>query len=316
MRDIDMKTFVALARNRHFGRTAEELNTTQPAISSRLAALEAEFGCRLVHRGDRAFALTPAGRRVLAQFQQTLAEIDALRLSLGQEGLARREPLRLGAIDSVSATWMPGLIETLRAAFPELRIELTVDGTRPLVDGMRNGDLDMVFCLHPVLDDGFRSYIACFLQILWAGAPSLIERERRYSVAELAEMPIISFPRNSPPFQMIAPFFHDEQVLASKLTSCNSLYAMVNLLIDGFGIGAIPTVSIRREIAQGLLVPLQVAKRFPPMPIVASYRAGSDQGFLWQVVEHAKATVSDYCAGVEPELAWLDDAVARRAADG
>ena len=38
MRILDMQTFTALVRNRHFGRTAQELSTTQPAISSRLAA--------------------------------------------------------------------------------------------------------------------------------------------------------------------------------------------------------------------------------------------------------------------------------------
>jgi len=44
MRTLDMATFVALARNRHFGRTAKELNATQPAVSARLAALEADLG--------------------------------------------------------------------------------------------------------------------------------------------------------------------------------------------------------------------------------------------------------------------------------
>lgn len=306
MREIDMRTFVSLARTRHFGRTADEMGATQPAISSRLAALEAEFGCRLAHRSDRTFALTAAGRQVLAQFETMLRELEDLRRSLRNETMLRRAPLRLGAIDSVSATFMPALIDTLRAAFPDLRIELTIDGTRPLVEGMRRGELDMTFCLHPVLDDGFRSYVACHLQMVWAGSPRLINPDRTYEVGELAALPIISFPRNSPPFQMIAPFFHDEQVLASKLTSCNSLYAMVNLIIDGFGIGAIPTVTIRREIAQGLLHSIKVTKRFPPMPIIASCQAYSDQGFLRQVVHQAKAVVADYCARVDPELAWLD----------
>jgi DNA-binding transcriptional LysR family regulator len=306
MREIDMRTFVSLARTRHFGRTADEMGATQPAISSRLAALESDFGCRLVHRSDRAFALTAAGKQVLAQFETMLREMEDLRRSLRNQAQLRRAPLRLGAIDSVSATFMPALIDTLRAAVPDLRIELTVDGTRPLVEGMRRGELDMSFCLHPVLEDGFRSYIACHLQMVWAGSPRLINPDRRYEVSELAALPIISFPRDSPPFQMIAPFFHDEQVLASKLTSCNSLYAMVNLLIDGFGIGAIPTVTIRREIAQGLLHSIKVAKRFPPMPIVASYQARTDQGFLRQVVTQAKAVVADYCARVDPQLAWLD----------
>jgi len=306
MRDIDMKTFVVLARTRHFGRTAEELNTTQPAISSRLAVLEAEFACRLAHRGDRDFALTPEGEKVLAKFESILQDMDSLRQSLQSDTPARHAPLRLGAIDSVSSTWMPALMDMLHNAYPDLRIELTVDGTKPLVQGMRRGELDMAFCLHPVLDEGFRSYTACFLQMVWAGSPRLIDPTRRYRVAELAELPIISFPRNSPPFQMIAPFFHDEQVLASKLTSCNSLYAMINLLIDGFGIGAIPTVTIWREIRQGLLHPLQVAKHFPPMGIIASYQATTDQDFIREVVRHAKAAAAEYCAKVDPALAWLE----------
>lgn len=306
MRDTDMKTFVVLARTRHFGRTAEEMNTTQPAISSRLAALEVEFGCRLAHRGDRDFALTPEGEKVLAKFETILHDMDSLRRTLQSDAPVRHAPLRLGAIDSVSSTWMPALMDTLHHAFPELRIELTVDGTKPLVQGMRRGDLDMAFCLHPVLDEGFRSYTACFLQMVWAGSPRLINPHRRYRVADLADLPIVSFPRSSPPFQMIAPFFHDEQVLASKLTSCNSLYAMINLLIDGFGIGAIPTVAIWREIRQGLLHPLHVAKHFPPMGIVASYQATTDQDFIREVVRHAKTAAADYCAKVDPALAWLE----------
>ena len=96
---------------------------------------------------------------------------------------------------------MPGLVETLHGAFAELRIELTVDGTRPLVDGMRRGELDRVFCLHPVLDEGFRCLVACVLPMVWAGALRVIEPERRCSVSELAERPVISFPRYSPPFR-------------------------------------------------------------------------------------------------------------------
>ena len=313
MREIDMRTFVALARNRHFGQTAAELGATQPAISGRLAALEAEFGCRLIERGDRAFALTAAGRQVLAQFEVTLGELEELRRALRSETRPRRAPLRLGAIDSVATTFMPMLIDTLRAAFPALRIDLTVDGTRPLLEGMRRGELDMAFCLHPVLDEGFRSWIACNLRMVWAGSPRLTDPDRLYEVGELAEMPIISFPPNSPPFRMIAPFFHDEQVLASKLTSCNSLFAMVNLLIDGFGIGAIPQINIRREIAGGLLHPIRVTKRFAPMPIVASCQTRTDQGFLRQVAGHARAVVADYCRRSDPQLVWIDAPEARPA---
>ena len=133
MRLLDMKTYVVLARNRHFGRTADELNTTQPAISSRLASIERELGCKLVIRGDGRFALTADGERVLQHFETVLDDIEALKDSLAGADHHSHEPLRIGAIDSVSSTWMPQLIEALHQQFPGLKIELTVDGTKPLV---------------------------------------------------------------------------------------------------------------------------------------------------------------------------------------
>ncbi|SDT90831.1 LysR family transcriptional regulator [Stappia sp. ES.058] len=306
MRLLDMKTFVVLARNRHFGRTADELNTTQPAISSRLASIERELGCRLVIRGDGRFALTADGERVLQHFETVLDDIDALKDSLAGADHHSHEPLRIGAIDSVSSTWMPQLIEALHQQFPGLKIELTVDGTKPLVSGMRKGEFDLVFCLHPVLDEGFRSYTACVFQMSWAGSPKLIDPDRVYSVASLADLPIISFPKNSPPYQMVAPYFHDEQALASKLTSCNSLFAIINLLIDGFGVGAVPTVTIWRELEMGLLNTITVTKRFPPMPIIASYQASLRQEFIAQIVRQAKHCAADYCTRVTPDMVWID----------
>jgi len=308
MRDIDLRTFVALARNRHFGRTARELNTTQPAVSARLNGLEADFGCRLVNRGDGGFALTPQGEAVLETFERILDEIARLRERLIREAGQPQEPLRIGAIDTVAATWMPAFMAALHRDAPALRIELTVDGTAQLTQGMRKGALDLIFCLHPVLEEGIRSYPACVFEMIWAGAPGLVDPARTYRVAELAALPVVSFARGSPPFQMIAPFFYDERVHAADLTTCNSLHAMVNLLIGGYGIGALPTVTIAREMAQGLLHRIRVAKPFPPLPIIASYRAGAVQGTVRQVVRLARASVGRYCADSDPAQVWTDPA--------
>lgn len=306
MRIIDMKTFVAIARNRHFGRTAQEMNMTQPAISSRLAALETELGCRLVKRNERDFSLTPEGEKALQSFANILGELEKLDVGLSGLDAPVLVPLRVGAIDSVSSTWMPHFINALHQRFSGLKIELTVDGTEPLLQGLRKGRFDIVFAIQPLIGEGFRSFRSCTLQMVWAGSPTLIEEERVYSVASIADMPIISFPKDSPPYQMIAPYFHDEQVLASKLTSCNSLYAIINLLVDGFGIGAIPTVTIMRELKGGLLCPVKVSKRFPPMPIIATYQSSTHQDLVRIAVEQANQSAALFCEQVEPGMAWID----------
>lgn len=306
MRILDMTTFVALARNRHFGRTAKELNATQPAISSRLAALEEDLGCRLVERGAGAFRLTPEGERALGAFQGVLGSLSSLRETLRSPRPAVLPVMRIGAIDSIACTWMPHLIEALRDRLPTLKIELTVEGTKLLVAGLGKGEFDIIFAVDPAVGDGLGSFVSCVLQMIWVGSPKLIDPERPYSVDELAQMPIITFPKDSPPYRQIAPYFQDESVLASKLTSSNSLFAIVNLLIDGFGVSVIPTVTIRRELKQGLLHPIKVGKRFPPMPIIATYRSTSHQDLIQTVVQQARASAADYCASVDPAMAWID----------
>lgn len=306
MRILDMTTFVALARHRHFGRAAQEMHTTQPAISIRLAAMEQEFGCKLLHRTGRDFALTPAGERVLQTFRAILSNYDGLKQELADDPSLGSKVVRIGAIDSVSSTFLTPFVENLHNAFPTLKIEITVEGTKSLIGGLNNGELDVIFAVDPAIGDNFRSFSACVLQMTWAGSARIIDPDRIYSVDDLAQMPIITFPKGTPPYRMIAPYFQDEQVLASKLTSSNSLYSIINLLIDGFGVGAIPTVTIKRELKMGLLHPIRVSKRFPAMPIIGSYQANSQVELIQMVVDQARRSAAEFCATVDPSMAWVN----------
>jgi DNA-binding transcriptional LysR family regulator len=304
MRLLDMTTFTVLVRNRHFGRTADELNTTQPAVSSRLAALEGELGSRLIHRAGTEFRLTPEGEKVLLTFQGILRDVDSLKASLkSPKGAAAL--VRIGAIDSVISTWMPDMVESLHQSMPGVKVELTVESTKRLIHGMNKGEFDLIFAVDPAIGDGFRSFTSCVWQMIWAGSPKLTDQNRIYSVDDLAHMPIITFPKNTPPYRQIAPYFQDEQVLASTLTSSNSLFAMINMCIDGFGVAAIPSVVVERELHTGLLVPIQVSKRFPPLPIIATYQSSTEQETILKVVAQAQDSARRFCGRVDPATAWL-----------
>lgn len=304
MRLTDMTSFVVLARHRHFGRAAQELHTTQPAVSFRLVAIEKELGQKLVHRSGGEFSLTPEGERTLEAFRHILTSYDTLKEELSQEKAATKV-VRIGAIDSVSSTWMAPFVEELHALFPTLRLELAIESTKNLVEGMHKGEFDAIFALDPVIGDSFRSFTSCILQMSWAGSPRIVDPDRTYNVDDIAQLEIISFPKDTPPYRMIAPYFQDEQVLAGKLTSSNSLYSIINLLIEGYGVGAIPTVTIARELKMGLLHTMHVSKRFPPMPIIGTYQTATEQDLIRRVVERARKCAVHYCSTVDPSMAWV-----------
>lgn len=305
MRTLDMTTFVSLARNRHFGRTAQDMNTTQPAISARLSLIEQEYGCRLVQRGDKGFRLTPEGERVLVVFQDVLETLGRLQGETRNGDVPTPAVVRIGAIDSVAGTWMPLLIETLSDTMPNLRVELTVEGTKNLIAGLGKGEFDLIFGIDPAIGEGFSNFVACEFEMIWTGSPKIVRDDMVYGADDLARMPIITFPKGTPPYLHIAPYFQDENVLASKMTSSNSLFAIISLLKDGFGIGTIPTVTIEHEIDAGLLVRMQVSKPFPPMPIIGSYQTSVGQKLVSLVVNYARRSAEEFCRTAKQGSAWL-----------
>ena len=78
-----LDAFVAIADTGSFSAAGERLFLTQPAVSKRIAALEAQLGRRLFDRVGREVALTEAGLALLPRARRILAELDDSRRALG-----------------------------------------------------------------------------------------------------------------------------------------------------------------------------------------------------------------------------------------
>lgn len=94
-----LRFFVALSRERHYGRAAASCNVTQPTLSEAIRQLERELAVPLVDRNGRRFGgLTPEGGRILGWAQEILTNEDALRQELGEIRGKLTGELRIGVI--------------------------------------------------------------------------------------------------------------------------------------------------------------------------------------------------------------------------
>ena len=145
-----MRYFDALAATLHFGRAAELVHVSQPALSQQIKEMEETLGAKLVERSRGNTLLTRKGEEILAHVRTILSELDRL------EHTARRSDgilgglIRLGIIPTVAPYLVPRLVPHLRKAHPTIEIELREAVTDRLVGDLTEGRLDLVIAALPI----------------------------------------------------------------------------------------------------------------------------------------------------------------------
>lgn len=138
-----LQAFVEIVRQGSLKRAAEELFLTQPAISRTLAELESIVGAPLLTRGRGGVRLTAAGEFLHGHALSGLAELSR---GLAGIGAGTAEPLRLrvGALPSVAARLMPGIVAELLRIAPDFQLQVSDGPHEHLTKALRAGDLDVV----------------------------------------------------------------------------------------------------------------------------------------------------------------------------
>ncbi len=136
-----LEYFVAIARERHFGRAAEACHVSQPTLSSGLAALEEALGERLVIRDRRFVDLTSQGHAILRFAQQMIADHDAIKATLNVESGGLRGVARLGVIPAAMPT-VGHVVAATTAAHPEVRIAISSMTSREIERALLARDID------------------------------------------------------------------------------------------------------------------------------------------------------------------------------
>ena len=132
-----LRYFVTLAEELHFGRAAEREHIVQSALSQQVQRLERELGVRLLERSTHHVSLTAAGAVFLVEARQILAHVDRA-VGVARRATGAAAPLRVGIIDA-SYDSMPQILHEVQARYPGLvihQVETSVPGQyQQLIDG-------------------------------------------------------------------------------------------------------------------------------------------------------------------------------------
>lgn len=139
-----LRYFLAVAKEKHFGRAAAALNIVQPALSMQIRALEEELGGALFHRSSRHVELTPAGKVFQVEAQRTLDQAEFARHSAERALRGETGSIRIGYAGN--AIFSGRLMQDLRVFhqhFPGVEIVLQERGPQQQVEDILDGLLDI-----------------------------------------------------------------------------------------------------------------------------------------------------------------------------
>ncbi len=152
-----MRYFEALASCGHFGKAAEIVNVSQPALSAQIREMETALGVKLVERSRAGVFLTPEGEELLPEVSRILSSVENLMERAKRARGLLQGRLRLGIIPTVAPYLVPVLIPALKAEYPDLELELKEVMTDGCLEDLRAGKLDCAIVALPLDDERFGS---------------------------------------------------------------------------------------------------------------------------------------------------------------
>jgi len=255
-----LEAFLAVAECGHFGRAAERLFLTQPALSSRVQSLEQELGEQLFVRGRLGAALTDAGhaflphaRRVFAVLREGQGAIEALRA--GEAGR-----LGIAASSSTCNYVLPPVLRRFLEAHPQVEVTVRTDRTDAIERQVLAREAHLGIAPagdpHPALvrEPLYADPIVCVV------APtSPLARPGRVPISEVAAQPILLFNQPASFRAITEGIFAAASLTPRTRMELDNFETTRRMVIEGLGVAFLPRVSVAQAIARGLVAEITIA---------------------------------------------------------
>ena len=264
----ELNNFLTLVETLHFGQASRACNLSPSALTRSIQRLEGEIGQPLFTRDNRNVALTPAGERMKTYALRTRSEWKTLQEEL------KDEPTISGTLSiyaSITAVYslLPDLLESYRAANPQVQIELNTGAAEQAVDQVLAGEIDLAVAALPDRPAARIEFMALAEIPLVFIAP--VSGEFSYpphkgKQLDLSKAPLV-LPRSGLSRTRLDKWLKGKAIqpdIRSEVSGNEALIAMVRL---GCGIGIVPQLVLERSPFRDEVQVLKNAPQLEPYSV-------------------------------------------------
>lgn len=211
-RDVELRElriFLVLADELHFGRTAERLSISQPAVSEAVRGLESRLGVKVFNRTSRRVRLTSAGEALKRSLVPALAAVDQALAQTSELSDRVCGVLRVGFVLTTEGPALSRLIAAFQARYPGCEVRLEEVEIFDAYRALRRGDIDVLCNWLAVDEPGLTAgtAFAYYERALAVAATHRLARRQAVSIEDMADEEVALLPPSMPPgiYDLLVP---------------------------------------------------------------------------------------------------------------
>lgn len=251
-----IESFLVLAKTQHFANAADRLYISQPALSKRIQALEAELGVPLFHRmGNRTF-LTIQGEAFQPYAEQIYATYNSAREYIKQIETLEHGTLNFGATNFIGVYMLPAIIAKFRRKYPSITINMIIHPSQNILEMLHKNQLEFVFLSDYILDNP-EAYV---IEHYWNDELKLIVgnehrlfHEKSCSFFDVKDDLYITKKENSSQYKFLNRIFEQYHFDFPNKLFISTQDAIKEAVVNHVGISIMSELAVEREVAGGYI---------------------------------------------------------------
>ncbi len=255
-------TFIYVAEQSSFSKTANLLNYSQSTVTAQIQKLEEELEVLLFERINKTVRLTNAGQEFLNYAQKIIRTTEDAKIALKNLPIESGE-LRFATAESIANTFFPVILEKFHKLYPKVSIVLYTAGTDDLFYKLRRNEVDLVYTLDKrIYSSEIVTVMEKLEEVFFIASPDNPLTKKKCIISDLLGQDFLLTEKD------MSYRRHLEEYLASKSLEINPFLELGNVEIlkslveKNVGISFLPEFTVKENLKQKTLAKIEVPEVF------------------------------------------------------
>jgi DNA-binding transcriptional LysR family regulator len=254
MNNTQLETFLKLVETKNFTATANMLGYAQSTVTPQIKQLEEELGCLLFERLGKKLVVTSEGEKLIVYAQQMLKLQREILLEVSTANIPSGI-IKLGVSESFCYNRLPEILMEYKKEYPRMDIQLQFIEHDTFPALLKNGALDLVYTLNPIIENPELKMIHKEKEALafFARPDHPIAKKKKVKEKDLEGIPLLLTSHSCSFRHMLLQDFMDHQVTPKIELETSSKEILKQFAINGLGIAFMPSMVATEEVRSGVL---------------------------------------------------------------